>query len=80
MDKCNVEVCLPCDIIESASMIANDKNVSLSEYLSKAILDRVYHDLHGTGNIVLNEEESKRFLESLDNPAEPTEALKELFA
>ena len=64
------------EIIELA---ANCKNQSLSNYVISNALKQAELDLKKNEMITLNTEEWKKFMDILDNPPEPNEALKGLF-
>ncbi len=57
---------------------ADIKNVSLSNYILSIIMKQAELDVRANENLVLSDEGAKFVLDLLDNPPEPTPALKKL--
>ena len=64
------------EIIESA---ANCLGVTTSAFVVECVMDRATKVLKQAQSIRLNESESRRFLDLLENPPAPNENLKRLF-
>ena len=57
---------------------ADIKNVSLSNYILSIIMKQAELDVRTNENLILSDEGAKFVLDLLDNPPEPTPALKKL--
>ena len=63
-------------IIEQAADI---KNISLSNYIISIVLKQAELDIEANEKIYLCKEDYEYVLDLIENPPEPTKALKELF-
>lgn len=63
-------------IIEQAADI---KNISLSNYIISIVLKQAELDIEANEKIYLGKEDYEYVLDLIENPPEPTQALKELF-
>ena len=63
------------DLIEKA---AASSHLSLSSYVISVVLKQARLDIIENETIKLNEEESIRFMQIMNNPPEPNEKLKDL--
>ena len=63
-------------IIEDAARLSN---VSLSSYILSVTLKQARLDLSQNETIILNNQERDALMDALSKPAQPNEALKELF-
>ena len=63
-------------LIETA---ASYMGLTASSFILETVVERASSILNRAQHITLNESQSKRFLELLDNPPEPHQNLKKLF-
>ena len=64
---------------DALELAASLKRMSLSQYILSAALEAARNDIEKEERIKLSEEEFNTLLSLLENPPEPTEALRRLF-
>ncbi len=64
-------------VIERAAQL---KHTSVSAYLLDSALEKATADLRAAESLILGDADRDRFFAALENPPEPNEALRKLFA
>ena len=64
---------------KTLEMAAASKRISLSSYIIQAAMENAVSDLERERTINVSKEGWDRLMELLENPPEPTEALKRIF-